>query len=686
MRGLLSVAASARLVSVRISSFGGGGISAITVFMKLSAPMQSAIGTVRQISTCAARHRLARRRSRTHRTRCPGARGRAAASPGVLMPNAPESETNSPPRSGPKLRVNGDVPAAAPEPVRSTRPSPSTTSSPSSRSLTNPRPTPQEFCDSVPPTVAYRPESVPPKTSVIPVPSSASASWAQVTPDLDGDVPVVGVELDDPVHATRVDDDRVGTSRRVGERVRHAAATRDDREPRGVRDAHCLDDLGGGRRPSDGDGQRDLGVGEVGREPARARPRRSGRGRHRGRREVVERARGAVSRQRGGHSTSQVARSAGSGQGRGRWSPRVGAAERRQQRGERRMMLSNNQDGPFGRSGGRSGEPVDQSRATWLSAIDAHRHSLERPDDDRYWCRRLDTASRDELRDPGGQARTGGAVRVRVHPPLPAQARCPRHRPGRRPVGRRPRRPADHDQARHGCRSRGAPAMGHLHRRRRRHLARARMAGLRHVRHDGRHRAPSGTRRSTARCGHGRTRARCTRWASERERDVALLAFGYGPHVWLWGVHYALNLMGIPILTGGGLDSRMRRAVHRPVPADDPRVHPVVRDVPRLRHDRSSASILRRPRSAPSSAPASPASRCRRRAPCSRRRWDAELHEFYGCTEAAPAAGGYTCERGRRREGRARQHPPHGGPPDLGDRRSRDAASPSRPASEASRS
>jgi phenylacetate-CoA ligase len=24
--------------------------------------------------------------------------------------------------------------------------------------------------------------------------------------------------------------------------------------------------------------------------------------------------------------------------------------------------------------------------------------------------------------------------------------------------------------------------------------------------------------------------------------------------------------------------------------------------------------------------------------------WDAELHEFYGCTEAAPAAGGYTCE------------------------------------------
>ncbi len=41
-------------------------------------------------------------------------------------------------------------------------------------------------------------------------------------------------------------------------------------------------------------------------------------------------------------------------------------------------------------------------------------------------------------------------------------------------------------------------------------------------------------------------------------RDSALIAFGYGPHVWLWGVHYALNLMGIPIITSGGLDSSAR--------------------------------------------------------------------------------------------------------------------------------
>ncbi|MGH7806203.1 MAG: phenylacetate--CoA ligase family protein, partial [Candidatus Binatia bacterium] len=41
-------------------------------------------------------------------------------------------------------------------------------------------------------------------------------------------------------------------------------------------------------------------------------------------------------------------------------------------------------------------------------------------------------------------------------------------------------------------------------------------------------------------------------------RDAALIAFGYGPHVWLWGVHNAFQLMGIPIVTAGGLDSRTR--------------------------------------------------------------------------------------------------------------------------------
>src|SRR5438132_894947 len=48
-------------------------------------------------------------------------------------------------------------------------------------------------------------------------------------------------------------------------------------------------------------------------------------------------------------------------------------------------------------------------------------------------------------------------------------------------------------------------------------------------------------------------------WAmGVRPGDRALIAFGYGPHVFLWGLHYALHLLGVPIIPGGGLDTRAR--------------------------------------------------------------------------------------------------------------------------------
>jgi phenylacetate-CoA ligase len=139
-------------------------------------------------------------------------------------------------------------------------------------------------------------------------------------------------------------------------------------------------------------------------------------------------------------------------------------------------------------------------------------------------------------------------------------------------------------------------------------------------------------------------------------RDSALLAFGYGPHVWLWGVHYALNRMGIPILTGGGLDTRTRgRFIREYAPTIlcctpsyalhlggvmlelgiDPR-STAVRDL--FCAGEPGFSV-----------------------PATRRRleqlWDAELHEFYGCTEAAPAAGGFTCTAiAARKEGPVATH------------------------------
>lgn len=125
-------------------------------------------------------------------------------------------------------------------------------------------------------------------------------------------------------------------------------------------------------------------------------------------------------------------------------------------------------------------------------------------------------------------------------------------------------------------------------------------------------------------------------------RDVALLAFGYGPHVWLWGVHYALNLMGIPILTAGGLDTSGRARfidTYKPTimactPSYALRLGGVMQE---MGMDPAGSSVRY----------LFCAGEPGYSVPSTRRRleevWGAELHEFYGCTEAAPAAGGHTC-------------------------------------------
>lgn len=125
-------------------------------------------------------------------------------------------------------------------------------------------------------------------------------------------------------------------------------------------------------------------------------------------------------------------------------------------------------------------------------------------------------------------------------------------------------------------------------------------------------------------------------------RDSALIAFGYGPHVWLWGVHYAFNLMGIPIITGGGLDTSTRaRFIERYRPtilACTPSYALYLASVMRDLGLDPAASSIRYLFCAGEPGFSVPATRRRLETI-----WNAELHEFYGCTEAAPAAGGYSC-------------------------------------------
>lgn len=125
-------------------------------------------------------------------------------------------------------------------------------------------------------------------------------------------------------------------------------------------------------------------------------------------------------------------------------------------------------------------------------------------------------------------------------------------------------------------------------------------------------------------------------------RDVAMIAFGYGPHVWLWGVHYAMNLMGIPIVTAGGLSSEMRaRLIESARPtilAATPSYALYLATLMREMGIDPAGSSVQQLFCAGEPGLSVPATRARLE-----RVWGASLHEFYGCTEAAPTAGAFTC-------------------------------------------
>lgn len=124
--------------------------------------------------------------------------------------------------------------------------------------------------------------------------------------------------------------------------------------------------------------------------------------------------------------------------------------------------------------------------------------------------------------------------------------------------------------------------------------------------------------------------------------DVVMIAFGYGPHVWLWGVHYALDLMGIPIVTAGGLDSAMRvRLIHSARPtilACTPSYALYLSNLMSEMGLDPAGSSVRYLLCAGEPGLSVPATRARLE-----KVWNAQLHEFYGCTEAAPTAGAFTC-------------------------------------------
>ena len=282
-------------------------------------------------------------------------------------------------------------------------------------------------------------------------------------------------------------------------------------------------------------------------------------------------------------------------------------------------------------------------RDEWLGMIDRHRLAPAGPDDGRYWSARLETASRDELRAIQDEKL---AVAVRYAYECIPFYRLKLDRLGIAPGDVRTvddlpalavttKQEMDDDLAEH-------PPWGTY----------TAVDDAVWLERGWQVFASSGTTGAPRAFRYTRFDRETWAWANARAmyamgfrtgRDSALLAFGYGPHVWLWGVHYALDLMGIPIVTGGGLDTRMRARFidqYRPtILACTPSYALFLASVMGELGLDPAASSVRFVFCAGEPGFGVPATRYRIEAA-----WGATMHEFYGCTEAAPAGAAYTCD------------------------------------------
>lgn len=124
--------------------------------------------------------------------------------------------------------------------------------------------------------------------------------------------------------------------------------------------------------------------------------------------------------------------------------------------------------------------------------------------------------------------------------------------------------------------------------------------------------------------------------------DTVFMVTGYGPHVLAWGVQYALERMELPTIPGGGLDAKARANVilrFKPTvllctPSYALHLGRVMQELGADPRDTSIKTIVIG--GEPAMAIESTLNRIQTL-------WGATLVECYGCTEASPHAGGYSC-------------------------------------------
>jgi phenylacetate-CoA ligase len=136
--------------------------------------------------------------------------------------------------------------------------------------------------------------------------------------------------------------------------------------------------------------------------------------------------------------------------------------------------------------------------------------------------------------------------------------------------------------------------------------------------------------------------ARALHASGIRPADCAFVCAGYGPHVFAWGVQAALAKMSVASIPGGGMTGEMRAGVvdrFRPtvlVCTPSYALHlGRIMETRGLDPRRSSVRTI-----LVGGEPAAGIESTRRRL---EDLWSARLVEFYGCTEASPHCGGYSC-------------------------------------------
>ncbi|EAU67713.1 coenzyme F390 synthetase [Stigmatella aurantiaca DW4/3-1] len=141
-----------------------------------------------------------------------------------------------------------------------------------------------------------------------------------------------------------------------------------------------------------------------------------------------------------------------------------------------------------------------------------------------------------------------------------------------------------------------------------------------------------------------------------RRGDIAINCFAYGTSVAFWGLHYALNHMGIPVISGGGANTE-RRIIF--IETYKPTV---------LLCTPSYALYLGRQMQEQGKSPKDSSIRLLVCAgepgacvPATKQRieelWGARINDDFGCTEVAMSPFGYTCEyQVNRADGRVDTH------------------------------